>query len=247
MNDRCPRPSSAAEREAIVRWAALLGAVTAQATAVHLGVTVSSARARLHGASRAGLLAVHRLLPRQPALYTVTRKGLRAIGEQTLDPCRVSVTGARHLIVCAQVAAGMERRYPGHRVLGERELRRVERSCGRALASAALGEDDRGAPLLHRPDLVLLAGGAQGGLPVAVEVELTIKAPRRLERICRGWTRSRGVAGVLYLGPPPVRRALRRALERSGAGERIAVLALDALPGVAADGSADERTVPSAA
>ncbi|HZL47813.1 MAG TPA: hypothetical protein VFC30_02240, partial [Solirubrobacteraceae bacterium] len=70
--------------------------------------------------------------------------------------------------------------------------------------------------------------------PIPVEVELTIKAPRRLLDICRAWARCRCVAGVLYLAPPEVERALHRAIDQTEAGERIVVVSLDALP--AADG-----------
>jgi hypothetical protein len=126
-------------------------------------------------------------------------------------------------------------------VLGERELRRDERERGVALASARLGIAPDGGPLLHRPDLVLWPRDTEdteagedleeaSGLPVAVEVELTVKAPRRLADICRAWARCRCVAGVLYLAPPEVRRALERALDQVEAGERIAVLGLDAVP-----------------
>jgi hypothetical protein len=232
-------------REALVRWTARLGAITAQAAAVHLDVSVASARAQLHAAARAGLLVAQRPLAQQPALHTATRQGLRACGETGLDPCRVSASGARHLIVCAHVAAALERCYPDHALLGERELRRDERLHGRPLASAQLGEGHGGRPLLHRPDLVLLPAGTQGGLPVAVEVELTVKAPRRLRQICRAWARTGGVAGVLYLAPPAVRRALGRAIAQADAAEQIALLALDALPGLDADGAC-KRSVTSA-
>jgi hypothetical protein len=93
-----------------------------------------------------------------------------------------------------------------------------------------LGEGLRGSPALHRPDLVLWSRHSNGELPVAVEVELTIKAPRRLLEICRAWARCRCVAGVLYLAPPEVERALARAVERAQAEKRIAVVPLDALP-----------------
>ena len=81
-------------------------------------------------------------------------------------------------------------------------------------------------------------GDRAAGLPVAVEVELTVKAPQRLAEICRAWARCRCVAGVLYLGPPEVRRALERAIEQVDAGERIVVLGLDSVPrpGVAGEG-----------
>jgi hypothetical protein len=111
--------------------------------------------------------------------------------------------------------------------MGERELRREERAAGSALASASVGGS------LHRPDIVLWPGAAADErLPVAVEVELTVKAPRRLEDICRGWARARCVAGTLYLAAPEVQRPLSRAIERARAGERIALVGLDALAGV---------------
>jgi hypothetical protein len=136
-----------------------------------------------------------------------------------------------HLIACAAVAAALEQGYPDHRVLGERELRRDERELGVAVASAQMGVGSHGKALLHRPDLVLWPEGPADGLPVAVEVELTIKAPRRLTGICRAWARCRTVAGVLYVAPPEVWRALERAIARAQAHEQIVVVGPEALPG----------------
>jgi hypothetical protein len=189
-------------------------------------------------AERDGLLSRSRPLAGEPALYTITRAGLRVSGVHGLDPCRVTVANAPHAIACAGVAAALERSYPDHRVLGERELRRDERARGVELASARLGRAPDGGPLLHRPDLVLWPVGV--GLPVAVEVELTIKAPRRLRAICTAWARCRCVSGVLYLAPPEVGRALARAIERINARERIVVVPLD---GLARD---EERVAPLA-
>jgi hypothetical protein len=215
-----------------MQWTARMGAITAEALADRLEVTVASARGRLQVLQKAGWLSRKRPLAQQPALYTATRAGLRVAGLQGLDPCRVSASNAHHLIVCAWVAAALERCYPDHLVLGERELRRDERERGIPLASARLGVAPDGGPLLHRPDLVLSPEDPEegDGLPVAVEVELTVKAPQRLAEICRAWARCRCVAGVLYLAPPEVRRALDRAIEQTQAGERIAVVGLDAVP-----------------
>jgi hypothetical protein len=233
------------ERAAITRWTACMGAITAEALADRQGASVASARARLLAAERDRLLSRRRPLVGQPALYTVTRAGLRACGLRGLEPARVSASNALHSIACAEVAAALERCYPDHRVLGERELRRDERECGAPLASARLGVAPAGGPLLHRPDLVLWPRGSDDGLPVAVEVELTIKGQRRLADICLAWARCRYVAGVLYLAPPEVEPALMRAIEMANAGERIALVPLDALPsrGRAARAPA-ERTVP---
>jgi hypothetical protein len=244
MAHGCTVPSP--ERAAILQWTARLGAVTAEAVAHRHGVSVASARARLRGAERARLVVRRRPLVGQPALYTVTRAGMRASGLQGLDPCRVSASNALHAIECARAAAALERCYPDHRVLGERELRAEERQSGAPLASARIDPGIYHEQPLHRPDLVLWPRGADAGLPVPVEVELTVKAPQRLANICRSWARCRSVAGVLYLAAPEVHAALKRAIERADASKRVVVVPLDALPGpdIAAAASI-ARTVPS--
>jgi hypothetical protein len=219
------------EQLQIISWTVRFGAATAEALAMHGGWTLASARARLCAAERAGLLSSRRILAGASPLYTATRAGLRASGVHGLEPARVSVSAAPHAIACAQVAAALERAYPDHHVTGERELRRDEHEAGSPLASASLGRGPAGVPLLHRPDIVLWPRGTSEALPVAVEVELTIKAPARLLEICRAWARCRCVAGTLYLAAPDVQRPLARAIERAQAGERIALVGLDALLG----------------
>lgn len=238
--DLAPTP----ERVEIMQWTARLGAITAEALADREGATVASAGGRLQALMRAGWLARKRLLTDRPALYTATRAGMRVSALRGLDPCRVSASNAGHLIECARVAAALERCYPDHMVLGERELRRDERELHRTLASVRLGIGSNGEPLMHRPDLVLwprepahdreeatVREPVQDGegLPVPVEVELTIKSPERLTAICLAWARCRTIAGVLYLAPPEVQRALHRAIERAQAQEQIVVLGLDVL------------------
>ncbi len=213
----------------LVRWTARFGVATAPAIAQHGDWTLASARARLRACERAGLLAGRHVLAGAPALYTVTREGLRAAGVRGLEPCRLSASGAPHALECARVAAALERAYPDRHVMGERELRRDERDAGTALASAHLGGDANGTESLHRPDIVLWAKGSTEEPPVAVEVELTVKAPRRLLQICRAWARCRCVAGTIYLAAPEVQRPLARAIESAHAGRRIALIELDAL------------------
>jgi hypothetical protein len=228
MSSRCKTPSP--ERMAMLRWAVQIGAVTAEALAHRDCTTLTSARSRLGCARAEGMLVAHRLLTDRPTLYTATSGGVRACGLEGFAPCRVSVAGAQHMIACAHVAAVLERGYPGHAVIGERELRRRERAARTAIASAVLSRmSDRG-QLLHRPDLAVCPAAGGRGLPLAVEVELTIKAPRRLAEICRAWARSRRVEGVLYIAPAAVRRALERAIAAAQAGERIVVVALEDLP-----------------
>jgi hypothetical protein len=219
------------KRLAVLCWTARIGAVTAEALAERDGSSVASARARLCAAERQGLLVRSRPLTGRPALFAITRPGLRACGLPGLLPTHVTAANAAHAIACASVAAALERSYPDHRVMGEPELRRAERERHAPIPSARLGTGQRGVPLLHRPDLALWPRGLRDGLPVAVEVELTVKAPRRLLSICRAWARCRTVAGVLYLATPEVERALQRALAAAHAGESIAVAPLAALTG----------------
>jgi hypothetical protein len=250
-----PGTSSSPARMAILQWTARLGAITAEALAYHEGSTVGSSRARLQAAAREGLLSRSRPLAGQPSLYAITRAGLRTSGLHGLEPCRITASNASHAIVCARTAAALERCYPDHRVLGERELRRDEREHGAPLASARLGLRAHGGPLLHRPDLVLWPAPAQelgcdrssqppGAVdlrPVAVEVELTVKSPQRLLAICRAWARCRCVAGVVYLATPEAARALERAIGKARAAGRILVISLDALP---LRNTPIERTIP---
>lgn len=219
-----------AHRIAIVERAARWGAITAEALALRDGCAIGSARARLIAAQRARLLSRARPLADHPALFTVTRRGLVAAGLTGIAPGRVTAANARHTIICAHVAAALERAYPDHRATGERELRREESARSEPLASVSLGAGLHGAPLLHRPDIVLWPNGPSATAPVAVEVELTVKAPRRLIAICRAWARSRRVAGVLYLVAPEVRGPLARAIDAAHASDRIAVLGLEDLP-----------------
>jgi hypothetical protein len=224
-----PCPGFSADRADLLSWVGGLGAVTAEALAARQRISVSSARGRLLAARRAGLILGQRPLTAQPALYTLSAAGLRMLGERGIDRCRVSASNAHHLVACADVAAALEHCYPDHRVLGERELRRDERERGCVLASAQLGLGFDEDPIRHRPDLVLWPDDREGGLPVAVEVELTIKAPRRLAEICRAWARARCVAGVLYLAPPGVERALDRAVRAASAQDRVLILPLEAV------------------
>jgi hypothetical protein len=206
-----------------------LGAVTAEALAERAAVPVSTARAKLVAGVRERLLVHQRPLADRPALYTLTATGRRLAGLPGLDHCRVTPSNALHLIECAGVAAALERGYPDHRVGGERELRLAEREHGGELASARIGTGAAGEALLHRPDLVLWPLVPERGLPVAVEVELTVKAPRRLADICRAWARCRCVSGVVYLASPEVEQPLARAIARADAAERVLVVPLAAL------------------
>jgi hypothetical protein len=216
-------------RAEMVEWVARIGAVTADAFAERERCKLQAARGRLQAAAKAGLLLSSRPLQSRPAIYTATAAGLRAADLERLEPGRVSAANAAHAIACAEVAVKLEHAYPEHRVTGERWLR-GEEEAGTPLGSAILGRRADGSPLLHRPDLVLWSTShesvAHAPLPVAVEVELTVKASSRLMEICLAWARCDCVDGVIYFASPEVLRPLGRAIAKAHAGEQIAVIEL---------------------
>jgi hypothetical protein len=221
------------DNDQILDWIGRLGAVTASDVASRFDLPPASVHGRLATAERRGLIARRRLLHDQPALFVATAAGLRSAGLEALAPARVSASSFEHWRACASVAVALEG-LGTHRVIGDRELRALERASGRRLASTELGLRRSGEPDSHHPDLVLI--GERGGPPVAVEVEIAVKAPRRLHGICRAWGRSRTIAGVVYCASPRARRALRRTVGVLAAEELIAVVALD--PVLAGDGTA---------
>jgi hypothetical protein len=223
----------------ILGWLARIGAGSAVEVALGCGVSTRVAQRRLAALEQRGEVSSRRLLHGSPALYVLTRSGLRAAGRAELEPVLLSAGVFAHALAVARVAVALET--AGHRVGGERELRAFERLEGRPLVSAEVGFAPDGGVALHRPDLVCW----DGGRPVAIEVELTVKAPARLAAIVRGWARSRLIDGVVYYATPAVTRALARALRSEAAGGRIAVLALDRAGEVPPFRSGGQPAVPA--
>jgi hypothetical protein len=235
-------------RISLVEWTARMGAVTAESLALREGTSVASARARAVAAAGDGLLLRRRPLAGEPSLYVITPAGLRAAGLRRLGLCRISPSNSMHMIACAAVAAALEGGFPDQFLLSERELLCAASAAGGPPACARLSNGPLGSTRLHRPDLALCPSDRAGGLPVAVEVELTIKAPRRLAQICLAWSRARNVAGVVYLAPPDVQRALERAIDRVHGRDRIVVVPLRALDeALQATQESLVRTIPTGA
>lgn len=181
---------------------------------VRFGLGRTAGYRRLAAAVGAGLLEQVRLLHGEPGLYVASRSGLRWAGLEQLGPCRVSVAEFAHWQACARLAAALGA--DGARTWSERELRVAEREAGRLIGSVRVGQSER----LHRPDLVL---PGEGERVLAVEVELSVKSPRRLEAICRAWAGARHVAAVRYYAAPAPARAVARAVRVARAEDVIEV------------------------
>src|SRR3954468_4000870 len=164
----------------------------------------------------------------QPALYVATKEGLSWVGLEDVEPAHVGIATARHWALCAQLAVVLERA-ERCTVWGEPRLRAAERD-ERAIASAQLGTLPDGRPRLRRPDLVLFPRDGSA-LPVAVEVELSVKGARRLQAICRAWARCRIVREVWYYAPAEVAGAVSRAVSVVHGEDAIRVLALERVMG----------------
>jgi hypothetical protein len=205
----------------VLEWVGRYGVVPRSAVSVWAKTGRSVTLDRERRLREAGLIEVHPALARSGALLTPTSLGLRLCGRSELYPPRVSLWVVRHAIVLAHVAARLE--LAGERLLSEREIAAAERLEGERIYSAEKRREERGQ---HRPDLVRLGEGVE-----AIEVELTNKAPRRLDDLMRawGWALMREkIARVIYLCPPKTLRYVERSVERTG--ERGIVCQLLTLP-----------------
>jgi hypothetical protein len=215
----------------IVGWVGRLGAAGANHVMARFGMGRSWAYARLGKLVLGGLLEQKTLLYRQPGLYIATAEGLRWCGLERVGVYRVGPGGFKHACEVASAVVELHRRFPSWTVLSERELRVRESDEGELVASAKLGELPGGRPALHRPDLALIS---PQGRTLAVEIELSVKATRRLQAICRGYARARHLSHVYYLAAHPAARAVGRAVAETRSQERITVLALADVDALAA-------------
>ena len=207
----------------IVGWLGRIGAASAEHVMARFGMGRSWAYARLSRLVADGLLEQRTLLYRQPGLYIATAEGLRWTFLERLGVYRVGPGGVQHATELAAAAVALHGAFPGGQLLSERELRVTESDEGKLIASVSLGELPAGRPALHRPDLALIGPDDRA---LAIEIELSVKAPRRLQAICRAYARARHVGHVYYLATPPAARAVSRAVAETRSEDRVAVMAL---------------------
>jgi hypothetical protein len=192
----------------LVRLVGRHGALTVEQAMRATGTGRTATYRRIAALIEAGLLERLDLLRSQPSLLHATREGLR-YAALAMPVAKVSPGAVDHWLRCTTVALDLGERYGQARVLTEREIVAKELFEGRAVAKAKLGDagDGYGAQRFHRADLAVLA---EEGV-IAIEVELTPKAPRRLEALIRAWRRALmtgDVAEVRYLCEPGQTRRL---------------------------------------
>ena len=211
--------SARSRDQELVRYVGRHGVVSIRHVMEAMGVGRTAAYRRVAACMEGGLLERLDLLRSEPPVLRATREGLRYAG-LGLSVALVSSGAVDHWLRCASTALAAERHFGPERILSERELAFAELVEGRPIASAEVGELSDGTPRLHRPDFAILSKEGT----IAVEVELTPKSPRRLERLILAWTRASWVAQVQYLCEPgQTRRAVERAVEKAGAKGTVAI------------------------
>jgi hypothetical protein len=205
----------------VLAFIARFGVVPRSAVAVWASTGRSVTLDRERRLREARLIVSHPPLDSTGPLLVATRTGLHLCERTELRPARYSLSTVRHWQLTAQVGARLEA--AGERVLSEREIIAAERLEGDRVYSAK-GQFERGH---HRPDLVRLTDP-----PEAIEVELTNKAPGRLDERLRSWRWAIGieeecrVARVIYLCPAPTLRYVERSIDRTATGDLIIALPL---------------------
>jgi len=205
----------------LVRFVGRHGLVAMRHVMTAFGVGRTAAYRRVAVCVEAGLLERIDLLATEPGLLRATRDGLRYAG-LGLPLAKVTPGTVDHLLRCTSTALHLGERYGNERILSERELVLAEQIAGRPIASADLGER-RGRSRMHRPDLVVQADSG----PIAIEVELTAKAPYRLQQLIRAWRRTIGskrITKVHYLcAPGQTYRAVERAVFKVRAEDFVVI------------------------
>ncbi len=213
------------ERDAqMVAWISGLGAAGAEHVRRRFDIgSISTAYRRLRLLTADGLLDHRTVLDGWPGVYSATREGMRWQGLEGQRVFKVKDGQFKHTWQVAHTAAELHCALPGWEVIGERGILSIESDQDDLYASIRVAGRS-GRKMLHRPDLALALPGV--GV-VAVEVELSVKAPPALNPICRSWARARHIDRVYYLALPKPARAVRKAVKATMAEDRIRVLDLD--------------------
>ena len=218
-----------------------------------LGCAPRTAGRRVQALRAAGLLRRERIFEGLPAACWITRAGLRLV-ESDLPAPRMDLKGYRHDVGLAWLWVAARNGAFGRldAVVSERSMRSADRRReGRASPASwpmgdrygigVAGSGSRGGLALHYPDLVL---DTASGQRVAIELELTAKPSRRLDRIMLGYAAAARVDVLLYLCP---NRAMglqvQAAARRAGISDQVHVqlLAPGSPAGAPDPGRARER------
>jgi len=159
----------------LVRLVGRHGVMTVEQAMRATGVGRTATYRRAAALIEAGLLERLGLLRSEPSLLHATRDGLR-YAKLAMPVAAISPGTVDHWLRCVTAALDLGERYGHNRVFTERDILSKEVLEGRPLGKIPLGESRAyGNQRFHRPDLIV---SSEQGL-IAIEVELTPKAPER--------------------------------------------------------------------
>jgi hypothetical protein len=190
-----------------------------------LGVGANGVAGCVDPLAAAQLVRIRNPFEGRPLTVQITGRGLGAIGSDLPTPS-FDWRGYAHDVGVAWVWLAARAGAFGEleAIVAERRMRSRDgpgRRSDPPLAVALGGVGPSGVERLHYPDLLLTTAA---GRRVAVELELTAKAPARLEKILAGYGADPRVEVVLYLARARgVGDAVARAARRLGIPERVRV------------------------
>lgn len=190
-----------------------------------LGSSSGTAATRLRNLTRAGWLRCERKLS-GPGCYQITRRGLGAIDSRLPRPHEVDLATYDHEVGLGWLWLAARRGAFGSLVgiASERHMRSEDRrreEAAERLGVRLPGVGPYGGERRHYPDLLL---DTASGHRVAVELELTLKAPRRRAEILGGYALDGRIDAVLYLVENERSgRAIERSARAAGIAERVQV------------------------
>ncbi|MGL5862095.1 MAG: hypothetical protein ACRCY9_12660 [Phycicoccus sp.] len=160
-----------------------------------------------------GLVTSQRVLAGVPAVHSLTREGMRAVGLE--GPVRVpSVGQLRHDLAVTDCATWLWRA-EGVSMLTEREIRAADPATSTSPRWALRAAPESGRRLVY-PDLITI----RDGVGLAHEVEASPKEHRRLVALMTAYVQAEHLARVRYYAPERllgrVERAAAEANERAG-------------------------------
>jgi len=223
------RPANASRDRELIHYVGRHGLVTINHVMAAMEVGQAITYRRVARCIEAGLLERHAILASEPSVLRATQAGLKFAGlpfpVASISPGRVE-----HYLRCASVAHALEAKLkPGDRLRTEPEIRLIEQLSGSHEFSVDVGRLPNGKRRYHRPDLLHMFEEGGRHRAIAIEVELTLKAPQRLRQIMRGWRYTRNLAEVHYYCAPDITYlGVKRALEATGA--RSVVKVFEGLP-----------------
>ena len=196
------------------------GVVAIEHVMARLGVREAAAYRRVAACIERGLLERIELLRREPSLIRATRAGLRYAG-LGLPVAVVSPGAVDHWLRCATTAQLLAAEFGAERVISERELRPPSASRAGRSPPPSSASCPAATPACTAPT----SSSSPSGRVIAIEVELTPKAPASPRVLIRAWRGARvGRGGPLPLRPGPTRRGVERAVAKTYAGARVRIL-----------------------